>query len=188
MSGNGKENTKLTIVILRRIVQLFKINQVKNIKYKRTIIAEVVTDSDGNWSTDIPIDAPGTYQFLVYENYDEPNARVSSTYTYDIKLATMNLNLNLAPSPFNPLFSTLKIEYILSENSNVTLQIYSITGQKVYTKTLLQSQFRNQPRATLLNGMVELMVSLLLQAFILSCLKPVDQRPEIKTKRLGVKW
>ena len=39
------------------------------------IIAEVVTDSDGNWSTDIPIDAPGTYQFLIYENYNKPNAR-----------------------------------------------------------------------------------------------------------------
>ena len=151
-----------------------------NSNQNEILIGEVVTNKDGEWSLNVPIQANGSYQFNVYENYMQTNQTMQSL-NIDIKLNQADVSLNLAPNPYNPKKGPLYIEYILNEPCRVDIGIYSIAGFKIDEKTFEHKQ----------DGRHIIQWSLLPTpppGLYVVVLKASGKKTVIKSKRLGVQW
>ncbi len=189
LTGTGKEKAILTITMIENSLSMMSQNlETMAAAKKEIVIGQITTDKDGYWSLDIPISSSGQYSFKIYENYGNASQIVSESYEYNLNLDNSSIALNIGPNPLNPTESTLKIQYILTENSDVTIGIYSITGMKLYGKSIPSGTSGALKGRNILvwdgktNGVYTS------PGLYIVILQIAGNEKVIKTKRLGIKW
>ncbi|MEK9727623.1 MAG: T9SS type A sorting domain-containing protein, partial [Candidatus Margulisiibacteriota bacterium] len=187
LKGTGKEGIILTITIKENSFNyLTGINPMAGAQEK--VVGQVLTDIDGNWEIEIPIQSSGTYIFKVYESYNNVAEVTSETYTYDLAMASNEVNLNIAPNPFNPTKSSLKIQYELPEPLNVDIKIYTLTGEIVYSKSFISNEIGGTSGRHIIEWNGQYDNGFIFPGLYVVLLQTSGNQNELKTKRLGVKW
>ncbi|MEC8677812.1 MAG: T9SS type A sorting domain-containing protein, partial [Candidatus Margulisiibacteriota bacterium] len=188
LKGTGREDTLLTITIQETSLTLASSGiSSQEIVLEESVVGQIITDEEGYWEFDLTMRRPGNYVFKVYENYNEENEVSSESYDYDLSVDSFDISLDIAPNPFNPNNEPLKIQYVLTESSDVTVEIYSISGQLVFSESLTNGMAGTSTGRHFIewNGLINTeKVSPGLYIVILN----VMNSNSVKTKRLGVKW
>ena len=189
LTGIGKEKTLLTITMVENsLTMMTKSLQTLAASKKEVVIGQVTTNENGEWNIDIPISASGTYSFKIYENFGTSTQVESENYNYDLALENNQISLNLAPSPFKPSKETLKIEYLLIENSNIDIGIYSITGFKVYGKSISGGNIGAMTGRNILVWDGKSNGNYVVPGLYIVILKVNGKDNIIKSQRVGIKW
>ena len=189
ISGTAKENTLLTITAYKPNYIPHSGQSTESVTDFESIIGTITSDSNGNWSLVIPIEYSGNYSFIVYEEYGATNQINSETYSYDLNLENIETKLMIAPSPYNPQNGTLKIQYQIPDNQDVGINIYTLSGYRIYESTFLAGSpgaLKGQNTITWDGRYNGSYISPGLYIIILKT--GSDTAPIIKSKRVGVKW
>ncbi|MBL6723139.1 MAG: S8 family serine peptidase [Candidatus Margulisbacteria bacterium] len=129
LSGTASEKTLLTLTKTERSLNPQQSLGASNVNSSEIILGTVLTDSNGEWELDVPINYSGNYKFKVYENYLEANQQHEEV-VIDVQLNDTSINFAVGPSPYNPTKGPLYIEYSLNEPADVEIAVYSISGSQ----------------------------------------------------------
>ena len=159
----------------------------QEITLEETVIGQIITNEEGYWEFDLSMRRPGNYVFKVYENYDEENEVSSESYDYDLAVDSFDISLDIAPNPFNPNNETLKIQYVLTESSDVNIGIYTISGQLVFSESLTNGMSGTSTGRHFIewDGLVN--TEKVYPGLYIVILNVINSN-SVKTKRLGIKW
>ena len=188
IKGTGREKTLLTVTVQETSLGVTNSSIFEEaIASDETIIGQVLTNEDGYWEIELPMNRPGNYIFTIYENFNEENEVSSESYNYDLAINSFNISLDVAPNPFNPTNDTLKIQYILSEPSDVSIEIYNISGQQVFSESLTAGMSGTSTGRHFIEWDGTLNTERVHQGLYIVILN-INNSNTVKTKRLGIKW
>jgi len=96
---------------------------------------------NGSWGTFSPpfyINSPGKHQ--IFCRYVDESGKAGTESSFSVFIAPEPYKLRNFPNPFNPLKEETSIEYPLTSEADVDIQIYNLFGQLVWRKEILAGQ------------------------------------------------